>query len=119
MSFQAMAKVMLFNPENRFFGPGPAQLLMRIRETGSVKEAAKVMGVSYSKAWKMIDGVEGSLGFDVVERSSGGSHGGKARLTERGERLLADYEGLREEVAAYTAEAFERHLSWLNGEKHE
>ena len=45
----------------RFFGPGRAELLELIHETGSISKAAKAMGMSYKKAWAMVDGLNSSF----------------------------------------------------------
>ena len=58
--------------EEKAFGPGVAQLLKGIEEMGSMQKAAEKMGLSYSKAWKMMKTAEQELGFALTERSSGG-----------------------------------------------
>ena len=53
------------------FGKGPYELLMAVSRYGSLNEAAKKMGMSYSKAWKTINMVEGRLGFSLLTGSRG------------------------------------------------
>ncbi|WP_075589932.1 winged helix-turn-helix domain-containing protein [Labilibacter marinus] len=72
-------------------------LLNAIEDIGSIKEAAEHMGISYRKAWGIIQKMEEELGFSVVNRQRGGSHGGKTTLTEDGIKLIHAYSGLREE----------------------
>jgi molybdate transport system regulatory protein len=56
----------------RFFGPGRAELLQLIDETGSISKAAKAMGMSYKKAWAMVDGLnEHGRKPYVISRGSG------------------------------------------------
>lgn len=76
----------------RIFGPGPYALLRLVGESGSVRTASEAMGISYSKAWKMVTGVERDLGCPVVERKRGGAAGGSTSLTAEGRRLLDCYE---------------------------
>ena len=71
-----------------FFGPGPAELLMQIKRTDSVRMACEQMGISYSKGWKMINTMEEELGYKVTKRQQGGRNGGSACLTPEGEALL-------------------------------
>jgi molybdate transport system regulatory protein len=78
--------------ERLFFGPGTLQLLKFIDETGSVQIACKRMGLSYSKAWKMLENLDEQLGFKVVERKQGGPHGGRSLITLRGKAFMEKYE---------------------------
>ena len=81
------------------FGPGTAQLLQGIVELDSLNQAAKRMGMAYSKAWKSIRATEAHLGFELIERRA--QHG--SVLTEKGAKFL-DY-FLRAEEAANRAAA--------------
>ena len=63
-----------------FFGPGTEELLLLVKETGSLHMAAGKMGMSYSKAWKIIRRAEQELHFPLLERKAGGSGGGFSRL---------------------------------------
>ena len=76
------------------FGHGTAQLLQGIVELDSLNQAAKRMGMAYSKAWKSVRATEAHLGFDLIERHA--QHG--SVLTEKGSRFLELY--LRAEEAA-------------------
>jgi len=67
-------------------GPGKAELLGLIDETGSLGKAAKQMGLSYMKAWSLIQTMK-----PLVETSRGGQSGGGAKLTETGRKALALY----------------------------
>ena len=72
-------------------GPGKAALLQGIRETGSIAAAGRRMGMSYKRAWYLIDTLNGSFREPVVEASKGGKAGGGARLTKTGEAVLDGY----------------------------
>jgi molybdate transport system regulatory protein len=60
----------------RFFGEGPCRLLHRIEETGSLRAAAQAMGLSYSKALRMVKRAEKELGFALTRKTIGGRGGG-------------------------------------------
>lgn len=76
------------------FGPGKAELLSRIRETGSVSAAAAAMGMSYRRAWGLVAESNRAFRAPLVELSRGGEGGGGARLTKEGEAVLASYRAL-------------------------
>ena len=80
-------KIKLGEDDFWFFGPGVSELLDNIDKCGSVAAASLNMGLSYSKAWKMIRDSEKGFGFALVERSTGGKGGGKAFLTDRGRKI--------------------------------
>jgi molybdate transport system regulatory protein len=84
--------------EDLFFGPGKAWLMECIEETGSMQEACTKMGLSYSKAAKMMKKAEKQLGFKLLERRIGGSGGGGSKLTEEGRELLKKYRELTRRV---------------------
>lgn len=89
-----------------FFGPGVRMLLLHIQSEGSVREACEKMGLSYSKGRKLLDRAERELGYTIVERSPGGKHGGSARVSEEGMRLLEKYERFEKELTEAAEEKF-------------
>ena len=72
-------------------GPGKAALLDAIRETGSISAAARRLGVSYRKAWLLVDQMNSSFLQPVVAAAKGGAKGGGAKVTPFGEDVLAWY----------------------------
>lgn len=76
-------------------GPGKADLLEWIDRTGSISAAARGMGLSYRRAWLMVDTMNRSFRRPLVERSQGGAHGGGAALTEDGRSVLRAYRELQ------------------------
>jgi molybdenum cofactor cytidylyltransferase len=96
--------------EEIFFGPGTAQLLTLLKDTGSVLLACKEMNLSYSKAWKMINTAEKELGFPVVKRQQGGRKGGGTKLTRQGEDLLGRYIEFEKESKVAVQKLFETYF---------
>lgn len=95
------------------FGPGKADLLAGIRETGSIAAAGRAMRMSYKRAWQLVEELNGSFRGPLVEASKGGSGGGGARLTRIGEDVLARYTRLYEaasKAAATDLAALRRYL---------
>lgn len=74
------------------FGPGKAELMEKIRELGSLQEAAAAMEMSYSKAWKLVKSLNQGFRDPIVILHRGGKHQGGAELTEEGAKLLALYQ---------------------------
>ncbi len=91
-------------------GPGRADLLAQIAQTGSIAAAGRQMGMSYKRAWALVEAMNGTFSAPLVEAVKGGAGGGGARLTPAGLQVLAAYRGL--EVAAGAAgEVFLAQLS--------
>jgi molybdate transport system regulatory protein len=80
-------------------GPGKADLLERIKETGSIAAAGRRMSMSYKRAWMLVEELNRAFREPLVESSRGGASGGGARLTEAGEAVLANYRKLEEITA--------------------
>jgi molybdate transport system regulatory protein len=84
------------------FGPGKIELLRQVGEGHSISSAARALGMTYKRAWVLVDTLNRGFGKPVVETSSGGKGGGGARLTPLGEELIARYLALEVKVNAAT-----------------
>jgi 8-oxo-dGTP diphosphatase len=71
---------------------GRAELLSKIKKTGSLSKAAKEMGMSYRHAWGVIHRIAQNAGGKVVNSTRGGKEGGVTTLTSFGEEVLREYE---------------------------
>ncbi|MGC9418093.1 MAG: winged helix-turn-helix domain-containing protein [Rhodovulum sp.] len=80
-------------------GPGKADLLEKIRETGSISAAGRAMSMSYKRAWSLVEEMNNAFREPLVDSTRGGARGGGARLTEAGETVLANYRKLEEITA--------------------
>src|SRR4051812_18928003 len=80
----------------RFFGPGRVELLERIEETGSINKAAKQMGMSYKKAWEMVNALNSQASKPFVVTQIGGEKGGGSIITAEAKQLIAYHRELRE-----------------------
>ena len=67
--------------------------------------------MSYSKGWSLIRTAERETGYTIVDRSPGGKGGGAARVSERGRKLLEQYERFEKEIARIAREKYGRFLS--------
>jgi molybdate transport system regulatory protein len=79
-----------------YLGPGRADLLEGIAETGSISAAGKRMGMSYKRAWGLVQGLNDGWGGALVETSRGGAGQGGASLTTDGEFVLARYRAMQQ-----------------------
>ncbi len=85
-------------------GPGKAELLERIRDTGSISAAGRQMAMSYKRAWMLVDTLNQIFREPLVASVRGGAKGGGARLTETGVAVLATYRHLETVVATQGAD---------------
>jgi molybdate transport system regulatory protein len=90
-------------------GPGKADLLEGIRETGSIAAAGRRMGMSYKRAWYLVETMNRCFKRPLVAASKGGRAGGGAALTELGHEVLARYRRME----TLTARAVEPELTAL------
>ena len=81
-------------------GPGKADLLKAIDETGSISAAARSLDMSYRRAWLLVDTMNQSFKSPLVETLTGGQKGGGARVTETGHDVLQRYLDMEAKAAA-------------------
>ncbi|MGD0625708.1 MAG: LysR family transcriptional regulator [Thermodesulfobacteriota bacterium] len=84
--------------DGKTFGDGPYELLTNVEKMGSLHKACAQMGMSYSKAWKLIRNIEQRLGFFVLDREVGGRFGGGSKITPRTKELMTCYARFRDEA---------------------
>ena len=94
--------------ENVFFNPRTKLLLFLIHDTNSVKKACELMALSLGKAWDMLNKLEKELGYPVVRRRHGGSHGGQTALTEQGLAFLKAYQRFESNIFRYAQNEFDK-----------
>jgi molybdate transport system regulatory protein len=85
-------------------GPGKAKLLESIRDTGSISAAAREMGMSYKRAWLLLDSMNQAFTEAVVTAAPGGAGGGGATLTPFGAEVLERYRRIHDRAAAMAAD---------------
>lgn len=93
-------------------GPGKIDLLETIGRTGSISAAGRDLGMSYRRAWLLVDEVNRLFRRPIVVASAGGTQGGGAQLTDFGRALVAAYrriedrarQAIREELAPFASD---------------
>lgn len=98
-------KIQIGNNEPNF-GKGVAELLELCDKYGSLSKAYKEMGMSNSKAWKIIKRAQEDLGYELVHTTSGGSLGGGSQLTLEGKELVCKYKLFQEKIEMYSEQVF-------------
>ena len=73
------------------FGPGKGELLAQIGATGSIAAAGRAMGMSYKRAWALVEEMNAAFRAPLVLSVRGGAGGGGAALSEAGREVLAAY----------------------------
>ena len=87
--------------EGTFLGYGRVALLERIREYGSITEAAKSLGIPYRKAWLLIDSMNQQVPKPYVATSAGGKKGGGTIVTPEGEQAIVLFWEIHEEFQKF------------------
>ncbi len=99
----------LIKNDKKVFGEGPLNLLKKVDELGSLRQAAFAMGMSYSKAWKVMKQIEKELQMKLLERKIGGKAGGGSTITSEAKDFICRYEAfmasmdeiIKEEIRRY------------------
>ncbi|HLI20696.1 MAG TPA: winged helix-turn-helix domain-containing protein [Stellaceae bacterium] len=86
----------------RSVGPGKMRLLDAIAATGSISSAGRALGMSYRRAWMLIDDLNSSFRRKVVSTTLGGKEGGGAKLTAFGAELVRRYRAIESDAAKAT-----------------
>lgn len=88
---QVRVRLRLQAAESILMGPGRADVLQGVAETGSIAEAGRRLGMSYQRVWSLVKAMNEDFVEPLVTKQRGGAAGGGAALTPTGERVLAAY----------------------------
>ena len=80
-------------------GPGKIDLLEAIARTGSITAAARSLGMSYRRAWLLVDTMNRCFRGPVVDAETGGRRGGGTRLTTLGAEVVRRYRRIETRAA--------------------
>lgn len=97
-------------------GPGKIQLLQAIHSAGSISAAGRELGMSYKRAWHLVDTMNRCFAAPLVEASTGGTHGGGAALTPLAHEVIALYRTLEAQARAATTEPYTRLAALLRAD---
>ncbi|MFC0341570.1 winged helix-turn-helix domain-containing protein [Paracoccus niistensis] len=96
--------IRLFLDGSVMLGPGKAALLEGIARTGSISAAGRDLGMSYKRAWTLVEDLNTMFREPLVESARGGPGGGGATLTDAGRQVLTLYREIEAASAAVNAE---------------
>ena len=89
-------------------GPGKAELIERIAQTGSISAAARDMGMSYRRAWQLVESLNATYREPVVITAIGGQRGGGATVTPYGRQIAAHFRSMEDKASAAIAADLKR-----------
>ena len=104
MEYKIKSRIWIEADGNILLGEGRVSLLRAIELSGSLSKAAKLMGMSYKKAWSLIDAVNKRAEQPVIISSTGGKGGGGATLTPYGKSLVNTFETINKNCWAFLDE---------------
>lgn len=96
-----------FRDGEAMFGPGVADLMLRVQKYQSLRAAAASMEMAYSKAWRIIRDAEAGFGCKLLNTTTGGRNGGGAVLTPEGAAILDAYQRFAADINAYSQTRFQ------------
>ena len=104
-----MMKLQIYNTSPQF-GKGIVAIMMLVRQGSSLRAACAQMGLSYSKAWRLLKSAEADLGIPLLDTQKGGTKRAGSTLTPQGEELLDRYLAFEKEAREAVFVAFEKYF---------
>ncbi len=99
--FHAHGRIWIESENGPFLGYGRVELLKYIIEHGSISKAAKSMKMSYRQAWHLIESMNAKVEVPLVIAVAGGKGGGGATVTEKGIKMIQQFETLEAAFAVF------------------
>jgi molybdate transport system regulatory protein len=99
--FKVNGRIWMELDGEKVLGPGRVELLERVQSSGSLRQAALQMKMSYKQAWDMINHLNIHIGSPVVISHRGGKGGGNAEVTDQGKHLIRAYHRLQEKFQQF------------------
>lgn len=97
-------------------GPGKADVLQGIAETGSMAETGRRMGMSYQRVWTLVRAMNTDFIEALVNTQRGGTAGGGAQLTPMGKQVLAVYRAIEHDAQRAVAKRLPQLVQWIRPE---
>ncbi len=101
LSYHIKCRIWICHGQASYLGEGRIRLLQEIQSTGSIRQAAKNMSMSYKKAWSLVQSMNTQSEIPIVERKTGGINGGGAQLSEKGLELIRIYSEISKKSEQY------------------
>ncbi|ABE44413.1 winged helix-turn-helix domain-containing protein [Polaromonas sp. JS666] len=104
MKYSVQFRLRIYRDDSIAIGPGKVALLEAVAEAGSISAAARQLGMSYRRAWLLIDEVNRALSLPAVNTTAGGARGGGAALTPVGQEIIKRYRSIESRSRAAAAD---------------
>jgi molybdate transport system regulatory protein len=101
--FKLNGRIWIDDRDEKVLGKGRVELLERIQASGSIRQAALQMKMSYKQAWDMINHMNTHFSTPVVISQRGGKGGGKAIVTEHGQHIIHQFQQLQQKFKDFLA----------------
>lgn len=108
MSYKIKSRIWIESENNVILGEGRVQLLKAINETGSLSKAARLLNISYKKAWGLINSVNKAAKKPVTINNVGGKGGGGTELTNYGKTLINMFDEINKNCWLFLDEQLEK-----------
>jgi molybdate transport system regulatory protein len=102
--FKLGGRLWIEDAQGKLLGPGRVELLERIAASGSIRQAALQMKMSYKQAWDIVNYLNEHLTEPVVNSHRGGKGGGNAVVTEYGQKVIREFRLFQRKFRAFLAE---------------
>ncbi|MEN0052224.1 MAG: winged helix-turn-helix domain-containing protein [Mucilaginibacter sp.] len=102
--FNLNGRVWIETADEKILGHGRVELLERIQASGSIRQAALQMKMSYKQAWDLVNHMNDRFGQPLVVSYRGGKGGGKAIVTEHGLKIINEFHLLQQKLQAFLKE---------------
>jgi molybdate transport system regulatory protein len=102
MKYKVTGRVWIETKKGTQVGAGRIALLKKVKQLGSITEAARAMKMSYRQAWEQIDAMNKLADKPLIIRTSGGSGGGGSVVTKEGEKLIGLFHKLESNFNKFT-----------------
>jgi molybdate transport system regulatory protein len=108
MALDARFRLRINKGEEIAIGPGKVALLQAIAEAGSITAAAKQLGMSYRRAWLLVDDMNRCFRKPVVDSAKGGKEGGGTVVTDTGLEVIRLYRGIEQQAQKAAAKDLDK-----------
>ncbi len=100
--YTVRVRVWIDEDDGPFLGIGRVVLLEKIKETGSITNAAKSIKMSYRQAWQLVEDMNKRSKIPLVEKVLGGRNGSGTKITKAGEEAIKKFYSLEKQVQNFT-----------------
>ncbi|HMG08944.1 MAG TPA: winged helix-turn-helix domain-containing protein [Mucilaginibacter sp.] len=103
--FKLNGRVWIETGEEKILGPGRVELLERIQASGSIRQAALQMKMSYKQAWDLVNHMNDHFGQPLIISHRGGKGGGNAVVTDHGLKVIRQFQVLNQKLQEFLTES--------------